>query len=178
MIDARTTDNSLSLWYAIHTHLHQETRAEANLEAWHVGTFYPKVKSKRRNEFNGAITYITKPLFPGYLFARFELGQLLNKVSLTRGVASVVSFAGTPCPIEDEVIEFIRQRADNNGFVQLDEPLKPGDKVVMKGGMLDSLSGVFEREMNDSERVMILLQTISYQGHIIVEKNSIQRAAL
>jgi len=43
--------------------------------------------------------------------------------------------------------------------------------------MLNNLTGIFECEMNDSDRVMILLQTINYQGHIIVEKNSIRKAA-
>lgn len=175
MLDTSRTDNSR--WYAIHTHLHQETRAEANLKAWHVETFYPKVKEERRNEFSGAISYITKPFFQRYLFARFELDLLLHKVWFTRGVHSVVSFGGIPSPVEDAVIEFVQQRADNDGFVKLGDQLKPGDKVVMKGGMLNNLTGIFEREMNDSDRVMILLQTINYQGHIIVEKNSIRKAA-
>ncbi|HKU77532.1 MAG TPA: transcription termination/antitermination NusG family protein [Pyrinomonadaceae bacterium] len=173
-------DNSQTIgksqWYAIHAHLHQEHRADANLKAWNVETFYPRIKSKRRNEFSGAITYVTKPFFQRYLFGRFpELW--LHKVWFTRGVESVVSFGGTPIPIDDEVIEFIRTRVDKDGFVKLDVDLKPGDKVVMRGGMLDSLEGIFEREMNDSERVMVLLKTIKYQGHIIVAKDSIQKVA-
>ena len=164
-------------WYAIHTHLHQENRAEANLRAWNIQTFYPRVKERRRNEFSGAITYITKPFFLRYLFARFDLEQSLHKVWFTRGVHSVVSFGGPPIPVEDDVIEFFQARADDNGFVRLGEDLKPGDKVMMKGGMLDNLVGVFEREMNDSERVMILLQTINYQGRVIVEKDTIRKVA-
>jgi transcription antitermination factor NusG len=92
-------------------------------------------------------------------------------------VECVVIFGGTPTPIDDEVIEFIRTRAEKDGFIKLGEEFKPGDKVVMKGGVLDSLEGVFERETNDSERVMILLKTIKYQGHIIVAKDSIEKVA-
>lgn len=164
-------------WYAIHTHVHQENRAEANLRAWNVETFYPKIKDQRRNEFSGAVTYLTKPFFPRYLFARFDVHQLLHKVWFTRGVESVVSFGGAPTPVEDEVIEFFRAGADQSGFIKLGDDFKPGDKVVMNGGMLDSLVGVFEREMNDSERVMILLQTINYQGHLIVARDSIRKVA-
>jgi transcriptional antiterminator RfaH len=173
MDSSRTVGNTH--WYAIHTHVHQENRAEANLRAWNVETFYPKVKDQRRNEFSGAVTYLTKPFFPRYLFARFEVHQLLHKVWFTRGVESVVSFGGAPTLVEDEVIEFFRAGADQNGFIKLGDDFKPGDKVVMNGGMLDSLVGVFEREMNDSERVMILLQTINYQGHLIVARNSIRK---
>lgn len=47
----------------------------------------------------------------------------------------------------------------------------------MKGGRLDSLVCIFEREMNDSERVMIRLQTINNQGHVIVERSSLRKIA-
>jgi transcriptional antiterminator RfaH len=166
-----------SHWYAIHTHFRQESRADANLKAWNIETFYPEVKQERRNEFSGAITRLTKPFFPRYIFARFDIGPLLQKVWFTRGVRSVVSFGGPPTPIDDEIIEFLRGRADKNGFLKIDDELKPGDKVTLTSGVLAKLQGVFEREMNDSDRVMILLQTINYQGHLIVPRSSIRKAS-
>jgi len=174
-MDSSTVTNSH--WYAIHTHLNQENRTEANLKAWNVETFFPKIKEQRRNQFSGALTSLTKPFFPRYLFARFDLKQLLHKVWFTRGVQSVVSFGGSPSPVDDEIIEFFQIRTDKDGFVRLGEDLKPGDRVMIKDGLLNSLVGVFEREMNGSERVMILLQTINYQGHIIVERDSIRKVA-
>ena len=164
-----------SAWYAIRTHVNQESRAEANLRAWQLETFSPKVKEKRRNQFSGAITTLTKPLFSRYLFVRFDLERFLHKVSFVRGVQTVVSFGGIPSPVDDEIIEFFRARTDESGFVRMGDDLKPGDKVVMKGGVLDSLVGILECEMNDSERVIVLLQAINYQGHVIVERNSIQK---
>jgi transcriptional antiterminator RfaH len=170
-----TPDNSH--WYALRTHLNQENRAEANLRAWNVEIFYPKIREQRRNHFSGALTSFTKPFFSRYLFARFDAEQKLQKIWFTRGVQSVVTFGGTPCPVDDEIIEFFRSRVDKDGYVRLGEDLKPGDKVIMKGGLLDSLVGIFERETNDSQRVMILLQTINYQGHVIVERSSLRKVA-
>jgi transcriptional antiterminator RfaH len=163
-------------WYAIHTHFRQESRADANLKAWNIETFYPKIMQERRNEFSGAITCLTKPFFPRYIFARFDIGPLLQKVWFTRGVRSVVSFGGPPTPVDDEIIEFFRRRAANDGFLKVDDALKPGDKVTLKSGVLAKLQGVFEREMNDCDRVVILLQTINYQGHLIVPRSSIRKA--
>jgi len=170
------TNRVNSCWYALHTHLHQEERAAANLRAWNVELFYPKLREQRRNKFSGAVTCLTKPFFPRYLFARFD-GDQLHKVCFTRGVHSVVSFGGTPTPIDDEVIEFLQLRADKDGFIKPGEEFKSGDRVVMKGGMLDSIVGIFECEMNDSERVMILLQTVNYQGHVVVVRDLIRKAA-
>jgi hypothetical protein len=79
--------------------------------------------------------------------------------------------------VDDEIIEFLQARTNSDGLVRLGEDLKPGDKVVMNNGMLDNFVGIFEREMNDSERVMILLETINYQGHVIVERSSLRRVA-
>lgn len=167
-----------SHWYAIRTHLNQENRATGNLLGWNIEVFYPKIKEQRRNQFSGAITSLTKPFFPRYIFARFKVEQLLNKVCFTRGVQSVVSFGGTPSTVDDEIVALLKTRADNDGFVQLGKEFRPGDKVVIKGGVLESFVGIFEREMNDSERVMILLQTMNYQGHVIVEKNAIRKVAI
>ena len=166
-----------SHWYALHTHLHQEHRAEANLRAWNIECFYPKTKEQRRNEFSGAITYVTKPFFPRYFFARFDADQFLHKVWFTRGVHSVVSFGGIPSPLDDEVIEFLKLRADKHSFIKPGGEFKSGDRVIMKSRMLDNIVGIFEHEMNDSERVKILLQTINYQGHIVVERASIRKLA-
>jgi len=166
-----------SQWYAIRTHVNQENRAEANLRAWNIEIFYPKIKEQRRNQFSGALTSLTKPFFSRYLFARFNAERVLHKVWFTRGVQSVISFGGNPSPVDDEIIEFLRTRVDTNGFVQLGDDFNPGDKVMMKGGVFENLVGIFEHEMNDSERVMIMLETINYQSHIIIERSSIRKIA-
>jgi len=166
-----------SHWYAIRTHFNQETRAETNLRAWNVESFFPKIKERRRNEFSGAISFLTKPFFPRYLFAKFEVDRFLHKVWFTRGVQSVVNCGGSPSVVDEEIIAFLQTRTNSDGFVQLREDFKPGDKVVMKNGVLENLVGLFERETNDSERVMVLLETINYQGHVIVERDALRKVA-
>jgi len=89
----------------------------------------------------------------------------------------VVSFGGIPSLVDDEIIELLQSRVDGDGLVRIGEEFRPGDKVIMRSGMLSNLVGVFEREMNDSERVMILLATINYQGHVIVDKELIRKVA-
>src|SRR5262245_41543116 len=92
-------------WYAIRTHPKQENRAESNLKAWNVEVFLPRIRDCRFNEFTYEPSYFIKPLFPGYLFARFALDNLFHKVRFTRGVHSVVSVANAPAPVDDSVIE-------------------------------------------------------------------------
>lgn len=167
----KAVDNSR--WYAIHTHPKQEDRASSNLIAWNVETFSPKIKTKHSNPYTGLPTYLSKPLFPSYIFACFEADRLLSKILFTRGVQSVVSFGGVPAQINHEIISFIQSQVAEDGFVKVGEDLKTGDQVVIKDGPLRSLTGVFERQVKGSDRVLILLSTIQYQGSVVVDREHV-----
>ena len=63
----------------------------------------------------------------------------------------------------------------DDGYIQIGAKLKAGDKVMIKNGPFKNFQGIFERRMNDSERVMILLDTISFQGHISIEQEMVEK---
>jgi transcriptional antiterminator RfaH len=86
-------------WYVIHTHPKQEDRACSNLEALGAPTFNPKIRERRYNQFVISSTYVTKPLFPRYIFAQVKVSDLYHKVRFTRGVYNVVSFGEVPTSI-------------------------------------------------------------------------------
>jgi transcriptional antiterminator RfaH len=171
MYNQKATD--VPRWYVIHTHPRQEDRAESNLRVLGIQTVNPKVRERRYNQYTNALTYLNKPLFPRYLFACLKIGDLYHKVRFTRGVHSLVSIDNSPTPIDEEVVAMIRSRVNKDGFVGLDEGLIPGDKVIVKAGPFMNFEGVFEQEMRDDDRVRILLQTVSYQAHLEIEKDMV-----
>ena len=162
-------------WYVIHTNPRQEDRADSNLRGWNVETFTPRVKQPRYNSYTGGSNYITKPLFAGYIFARFDLEELFHKVRFTRGVHSLVSFGDGPVAIDEEVISFMQSRVGKDGFVKIGDELQPGDVVVVKDGLLKNLTGIFERDVKESERVMVLLNLVSYQAHVELERKMVKK---
>jgi transcriptional antiterminator RfaH len=164
-----------ALWYAIHTHPKEEDRATNNLNAWNVETFNPKVRERRLNPFTGAPIYEKRPLFPRYIFARFDAGTLLSKIIFTRGVRRVVSFGNGPIPVEDEIINFIKERMGEDGLIDLGEEFKTGDLVTVQDGLLGELSGIFEREIKGTDRVRILLNAINYQASIVIPKEHVRK---
>ena len=172
----KTTIEDVTRWYVIHTHPKQEDRAGSNLRVLGVPIFSPKIRERRYNQFSIASTYVTKPLFPRYIFAQFKVHDLYHKVRFTRGVNSVVSFGDGPTPIAEEVIMLIRSNIKEDGFVRIDEEIKPGDRVMVKDGPLKNLAGIFEREMKDTDRIRILLESVSYQAHIEIEKDMVKTA--
>jgi transcriptional antiterminator RfaH len=164
-------------WYAVHTKLREEDRADSNLRAWRVETFSPKIRVTHRNQFTGKPSFLVKPMFNGYIFAKFDIDKMLAKVFYTRGVHSIVSFGGVPHPIEDEVISLIQSRIDQDGYVRLNEDLKRGDKVTIKEGSFQGLHGIFDRKIKDSDRVRIFLTSVTYQASISVAEGWVQKAS-
>lgn len=162
-------------WYVIYSHPKQEDRADSNLRAWGVETLNPKLKSSGSNPWTNAPIQTTKSLFPRYLFARFKTGELLTNVSYTRGVHSVVTFGKEPVPVDDEIIKIIRSRMAEDGFVRIDEEFEPGDPVLIKSGSFRSFMGIFDRKVKNTDRVRILLETLSYEGHLEIERDAVTK---
>ena len=162
-------------WFVVHTHAKQEDRTSSNLNAGGIETLSPKLRKSKANEFTGKLVQTTRPLFPSYIFARFRFDKQYHTVRYTRGVHSVVCFNNEATPIDDEIIDLIRSRIGPDGFVKAFEQLNPGDEVIINEGRFQHLCGVFEREMEDTERVSILLNTVSYQAHVVVERAMVHR---
>ena len=162
-------------WYAVRTKLNEEDRADNNLKAWQVETFTPKVKELRTSDFGGG-RYVTKPLFSRYIFARFDVETQLHNINYTRGVQSVVSFGGSPISIDDKVIDRIKEQVDDDGFIRIDE-FKAGDPVRINSGPLQSIEGVFERKLKDKDRVKILLNTMSYGSHLLIDRAMVEKVS-
>src|SRR5215813_11027073 len=146
----------LTRWYVIHTHSKQEDRAVSNLRVLGIPIFDPKIRERRYNQFSMAPTYVTKPLFPRYIFAQFKVHDLYHKVRFTRGVYTVVSFGEGPTPIADEIIMLIQSNIKEDGFVRIDEEIRPGDWVLVKDGPLKNFAGIFDREMKDTHQIHTL----------------------
>jgi transcription elongation factor/antiterminator RfaH len=173
-----TVENDTAHWYAIHTISKQEDRAHYNLLDMGVESFAPKIKQRSYNRRPNAPCYIAKSLFPGYLFARFVPEMWLHKVRYTRGVHSVVNADGKPIAIEHEIIDAIQARVASDGFVKLNDELQPGEKIVITAGVFKGLAGVFERKLKDTERVVILLNTIGYQANLTLDSDQVKRESI
>jgi transcriptional antiterminator RfaH len=149
-------------WYVVSTKPRQELRAASNLLAWNVETFYPRLKRAGGARRGDEPVQLPRPLFPGYIFARFDADAMLNKVRFTRGVNGVVCFGDRAAPVEDAVIEIIRRRQDESGQVVIGEGPRAAPPT---GGPLMSFAAMFERPHGERERVEILLATVGVGGH-------------
>lgn len=163
-------------WYVISTKPKAEDRADKNLAAWGVETLAPKIREIRYNQFSGRPTYLIKPLFPRYIFARFDAESALHKVYYTRGVHSVVSAHHRPLEVDDEAIALIRSRMNVDGLASLSDDPELGDEVTINNGALKGLHGIFDKRIKGTERVMLLLSAVTYQARVIVDRSLVQKS--
>ena len=69
----------------------------------------------------------------------------------------------------------MRSRIDREGFVRIGEDFRRGEVVVIRDGPFRNIQAVFERYMNDRERVMVLLNSLNYQAQVEVERSQLMR---
>src|SRR5271165_6873458 len=63
-----------------------------------------------------------EPLFPGYLFASFELPTQLLQLRRVHGFRSLLCFDGRPASVDDSVISDLRRRERGRGYINLRAP--------------------------------------------------------
>lgn len=160
-------------WFAVHTKPRQEGVAELSLKREGVETFYPKMK--HRKTIRRVRKWVTGPLFPSYIFARFDAAQSARLVKYSNGVINLVSFGGKPATVDESLIESIKAHAQDDTVVVQPKPLKRGDVVEIQEGPLRGLHGVFEREMSDRDRVVVLLNVLSQGARVEVYREQLEK---
>jgi transcriptional antiterminator RfaH len=161
-------------WHAVHTKPHQEHLAALSLERLGVETFCPQLKQiklvrRRRQE-------VIRPLFPGYLFAQFHVEAQYRAVNYATGVQRVVAWGTEPAIIDDSLIVSIRDRMQNGCVIVRPTPFIPGQIVRIMEGPLQGLEAVFERELSDEQRVIVLMQAVSYKARVVIDRASVEQA--
>ncbi len=162
-------------WYAIHTKPSQEGLAKMNIERLGLEVFLPMMRAEKLSW--GIPRMVLKPFFSRYLFARFCPVTYLHSIRYARGVYQVVSTAETPTPVDEEIIHTIRSRIGAEGYVTMEpKVMQQGDRLMVNEGPLQGLTGIFERELKDRDRVVLLLEAIEYQARLLIEKRYLKAA--
>lgn len=147
-------------WYAVHTQPKGEQQAQDNLMRQGFAAYLPLYSRKRRHARK--TDFVPAPLFPRYLFVNMDTeASRWRSIRSTYGVVHLVCYGDSPVPLPDGVVEGIRAREDDKGFVQMDLPLpfKPGEKVEVLDGPLKNLTGIFQ-SLSDDARVVVLLEML------------------
>jgi transcriptional antiterminator RfaH len=124
-----------------------------------IEAFFPRLKAPQK--IRGRTVTVIEPVFPCYIFARFDLGISLHQVRFAFGVRGVISFGDQWPTIPDSEISSLREAFGTCEI--LDRPLPelpPGTEVDIVNGPFQGLRAVVSYYMPAAQRVKILVEML------------------
>jgi transcription antitermination factor NusG len=126
-------------WFAIQVRSRYESVVSAFLGGKGYDWFLPTYWCRRR--WSDRVKKIEVPLFPGYLFCRFDPEKRLP-ILKTPGLISIVGIAKRPIPVDDAEIAALRTLVDSDVAREPWPYLRVGQKVRIEYGSLCGLEGI------------------------------------
>jgi transcription antitermination factor NusG len=159
-------------WFAIRTRSNFEKTTSAVLASKGYEQYLPLYRLKRRWSDRVVETHV--PLFPGYVFCRFDQKVRVPILSAP-GVVAIIGFGTEPAPIPDEEIEAI-QTVLNSGLAAEPCPfLREGQRVRIKCGSMAGLEGILTKKKND---LRMVISVTMLQRSVAVEIDSASIATI
>lgn len=150
-------------WYAIRVRSKFEAVTSAGLAGKGYEPFLPLYRARRR--WSDRMKEIDAPLFPGYVFCRFDAGTRLP-ILKTPGVISVVGYGREPAPLNEAEIAAIRAIIAS-GLPAIPWPyLRAGNRVLIEWGPLAGVEGIVlgvKKELRLIVSVTMLQRSVSVE---------------
>lgn len=146
-------------WYLLYCKRGQLLRAQEHLQRQEVNCLTPMITLEKL--VRGKRTAVSEPLFPNYMFVRFDPETIhTTTVNSTRGVSHFVRFGAQPAMVSDAVIEQLTHYQPEN-VTDPDTPYA-GDCVIITEGAFEGLEAIFS-EPDGEARSMLLLNLLNKQ---------------
>jgi transcriptional antiterminator RfaH len=163
-------------WFVLQTQSNRETKAAHHLERQGFQVYLPRYLKRRSHARK--IEIIPVPLFPSYMFVAVNMGtQRWRPIHSTVGVSRLLCNGDAPAQVAESVIEALKRRHDDRGFIKLDPkpPFEPGAVVRVVEGVFSANLGLFEG-MTDNQRVAILLDLLGRKVRVVLDADAVAAA--
>jgi transcription antitermination factor NusG len=150
-------------WFAIRVRSRCEKLAAQDLAAR--GFEVCSACAPQRRVWADRVRTVEMPMFPGYIFAQFELVRV-GEVLENPAIASIVKFGGRYWPVDDSEIEAVRAVVASGVEVSPVAGLRPGMRVRICHGSLQGVEGLLD-EVKNQRRLVVSISLL--QRSIAVE---------
>jgi transcriptional antiterminator RfaH len=152
-------------WYALRLRSNFEHKTHGYCQGQGLETFLPTYRRASRK--HGGPTVLERPLFPGYLFAHFDL-RLPEKTALLQapGVAQIVRFGNKSVAIPEREIESVRILAQPGSAARPHPFLREGMRVQVVAGPFAGAVGVIAEPLVKKKKITFVV-TIELLGRAV-----------
>jgi len=170
-------DTKETAWYCLRSRPKQEHIAAAHVRILDgVTVFCPRIRFKRPTR--QGLVWVTEAMFPGYLFAHFNLGEKHRQVRYAHSVSGIVQFGNRYPIIEEGALTFLRDQTGVAEVRELTYELSQGDEVKIVAGIFTGLEAVVTQILSAKERVKVLMDFLGRQMEAEVERSSVLAQAI
>jgi transcriptional antiterminator RfaH len=164
------------LWYVAQTQPHAEMKAAIHLGRQGMHTYLPRYLKRRSHARR--VEMVPAPLFPRYLFIAAETeSPRWRSIQSTIGVTHLVCNGDVPATVTNKVIEELRLRENDRGFIKLDQrgKYKQGDQLRLLDGAFVNCFGLYEG-MRENDRIAVLLELLGRKVRVTVDAEAVAAA--
>jgi transcription elongation factor/antiterminator RfaH len=162
---AASGTSSNASWYALQVRSRKEGYVASQIQGQGFECLLPTYKCVRK--WSDRVRELEQPLFPGYLFCRFDF-QHRRPVVTTPGVLQIVGFGRRAIPVPDEEIQAL-QLALTSGIPKQPWPyLEVGQRVRVIYGTLAGLEGILVN-VKGNDRVVLSVSLLQRSVAMEVE---------
>jgi len=148
------------IWILVYTKPKEENRANENLQRQGFKTFLPLIASNNKTqEFKDLV-----PVFPRYIFV--QINQDLDNwtpIKSSHGVSNIVMFSEKFTPIQNNIIELIKDKLDESDIFREEISIvdhQKGDLVSIIEGQFAGIDAIFLSKKS-KDRVRLLLKFLN-----------------
>jgi len=156
-------------WFALQVRMRHESGVADYLKSKGYEWFLPLYKAKRR--WSDRVKEVDAPLFPGYLFCRFNPYDRLP-ILKTPGVTQIVGYNHIPVPVDEQEIEAIRRLVASGMPNAPCAYLEVGSKVRIEVGALRGLEGILT-EVKGKRRLVLSITLLQRSVAVEIDTDAV-----
>ena len=159
-------------WFILQFKPNSHNQAAKNLNRQGFETFLPLYDTTLRKASRFVTS--TKPLFPGYMFIKFDRTEpKWHKINNTYGVSRLITFNSILKSVPSIFIDNLIKRYDSSGKLIPIEGMKKGDKVKILEGPFANFIATVEKYETD-QRIWVLMDYMGRKSKIQAATDSLQ----
>jgi len=167
--EADCVDKQQLPWYGIRTRANHEQLTAMNLDSRGYQPYVPTYLARRN--WSDRVKIIHAPLFPGYVFCRFNANHR-QLIITAPGVVSVICFGEKPAPIPDSEIEAIQTILQSGLATEPCPFLREGQRVRVTRGSLKDIEGLLIKKKADW-RLVVSVNMLQRSVSVEVDSDSV-----
>ncbi len=170
LVEETRASSVKSAWFAIHVRTNHEKTVATMLAEKEFDRFLPLYRARR--QWSDRVKRLELPLFPGYLFCRFNPDRSRTPILAVPGVLRIVGAGRKPSPIDETEMFAIRSVVASCARVHPCHFFKVGQRVRVCDGPLRGVEGVVVQTRN-GRRLVASITLLQRSVSVELDKESL-----